>query len=66
MDLITLLIAVCIFVFVVWGGFWICDRAGFPIPVRWLWGGICLILLIYFVVDRINGGGGGAFLHRPL
>jgi Na+/H+ antiporter NhaC len=64
MDLITLLVLVVVFVAVVWGGFYVCDRAGFPQPVRWIWGAICLIVLLYFLVGRIDGS--GAFLHRPL
>ena len=64
MDLITLLVLVIVFVVVVWGGFYICDRAGFPVPVRWIWGAICLVVLLYFLIGQISGG--GAFLHRPL
>ena len=48
MDLLTLLV-VC---FVVWGGFWICDRAGFPVPVKWVWGAVCLIVLLYLVLGQ--------------
>jgi hypothetical protein len=63
MDLITLLVLLLVFCVVVWGGFYICDRAGFPVPVRWIWGLLCLIMLIYFAVSQI---GGGSFLHAPL
>jgi hypothetical protein len=64
MDPITLLVMLIVFVAVVWGGFYICDRAGFPVPVRWIWGAICLIVLLYFLVGQV--GGGGAFLHHPI
>ena len=62
MDLITLLIALVVVCFVVWGGFWICDRAGFPPPVKWIWGALCLIVLIYLVMGQVGGAG----LHTPL
>jgi hypothetical protein len=63
MDLITLLVLVLVFALVVWGGFYICDRSGFPQPVRWIFGAVCLIALIVFLIERI---GGGAVLHRTL
>ena len=62
MDLITLLIALVVVCFVVWGGFWICDRAGFPVFVKFIWGAICLTVLVYLVLGQI----GGASLHAPL
>ena len=55
MDLITLLVALVIVCFVVWGGFWVCDRAGFPVPVKWVWGAVCLIVLLYFVLGQAGG-----------
>jgi hypothetical protein len=64
MDLITLLIVLIVFAAVVWGGFYVCDRAGFPAPVRWIWGAIFLVVMLYFLIGQI--GGIGAFLHRPL
>ena len=63
MDLITLLVLIVIFAAVVWGGFYICDRAGFPPPVRWIWGIVCLIVLLGFVAGQM---GGGSYLHAPL
>jgi hypothetical protein len=63
MDLISLLVLVIIFVAVVWGGFYICDRSGFPVPVRWIWGAICLVVLLVFLLNQV---GGGTALHRPL
>jgi hypothetical protein len=63
MDLLGLILLVIIVIAVVWGGFWICDRAGFPIPVKWIWGAICLIVLLILVLGQI---GGGINLHAPL
>ena len=54
MDLITLLVALAVVSFVVWGGFWVCDRAGFPVPVKWVWGAVCLIVLLYFVLGQLG------------
>ena len=65
MDIITLLVLVIVVVAAVWGGFSICDRAGFPVPLRWIWGAICLIVLLYFLLGRISGGS-AAFQYHPL
>ena len=63
MDVVTLLILALVFACVAWGGFWVCDRAGFPLPVKWIWGGVCLLVLVGFLAERVGGGG---WLHRPL
>lgn len=63
MDLITLLFTVLVFALVVWGGFWIIAHSGFPPPVTWIWGALCLIVLVYFLLGQATGL---AFLHRPL
>lgn len=64
MDLITLLILVIVFTAAVWGGFYVCDRAGFPPPVRWIFGAICLVVIVAFLVNQVSGG--AALLHKPL
>lgn len=63
MDLITLLIEVIVFAAIVWGGFYICDRSGFPVPIRWIWGALCLIVLLYFMLNQV---GGTTILHRQI
>jgi hypothetical protein len=48
-PLISILIAVLIFAVIAYGAFYICDRAGFPLPVRWIIGVILLLVLLYYV-----------------
>lgn len=54
MDPVTALIFILVFCAIVWGGFWICTAAGFPLPVRWLWGGLCLIVMIGFLMQKFG------------
>lgn len=63
MTLLSLLVLVILFVAVVWGGFYVCDRAGFPVPIRWIWGAVCLIVLLYILLSHF---GGAEFFNRPL
>lgn len=46
-PLINLLILIAIYACIVWGAFYICDRAGAPQPIRWIVGLILLIGLLY-------------------
>ena len=64
MSLIGLLIMIVVFVAVVWGGFYVCDKAGFPVPIRWIWGGVCLVALVYMLLSQFGVGLGA--LNRPL
>lgn len=55
-QLIYLIIYVVIFATVGYALFWICDRAGFPEPVRWIVGAILLIVVLLFLANQIGGG----------
>lgn len=48
-PLIAMIVLIVFFAIAVYGAFWICDKAGFPQPVRWLVGLIFLIALLYYV-----------------
>lgn len=63
MDLLSLLVLLLVFACVCWGAFYICDRSGFPPPVKWIVGAILLIILLAFALGQFAGG---AFLHRPI
>lgn len=52
-PIITLIVWILVFCGIGWLGFWICDRAGFPQPVRWAFGGIMLIILLYFAASQV-------------
>lgn len=54
MDLLTLILFIVIFAAIIWGGFYICDRAQFPPPVRWIFGVVCLIILLAYLL-RVSG-----------
>ena len=56
-EIIQLLISVLIFAGVGYLGFWICDKAGFPPPVRWIFGGLMLIVLLLYI--------SGGFVSAP-
>lgn len=47
MDLLTLGVVLVLAALLTLGGFWVCDRAGFPPPVRWLFGAVVLVVVIY-------------------
>lgn len=51
-PLIALIIWVIVICAFVWLGFYICDKAGFPPPVRWIFGAICLLILIVFMLSK--------------
>lgn len=54
-PIIQLLIWVLVFAGIGYLGFWVCDKAGFPPPVRWIWGGVMLIVLLLYVSGGIAG-----------
>lgn len=54
-QLISLIVLICVFCGIGWLGFWICDRAGFPFPVRWIFGVIMLIALLYIIAGQFAG-----------
>lgn len=64
MDLINLLIFVIIFAAGIWGAFYICDKAGYPPPVRWVVGAVLLVILLIAALSML--GVTGDVLHRPI
>jgi amino acid transporter len=67
-QLISLIIWIVIFAAVAYCLFWICDRAGFPPPVRWIIGAILLIMVLYFLSGQLGSGpgiGSGFHIRRP-
>lgn len=53
-ELIRLLIWVMLFCGAAYGMLWVCDKYGLPWPVKWICGGILLVVLL-FAVARISG-----------
>lgn len=51
MTPISLIIAVLVFAILVYGAFYICDKAGFPPPVRWIVGAVFLIVLLSWAAN---------------
>lgn len=47
--LISLLIEFVIFILIGYLAFWICDKAGFPPPVKWIVGLVLLLVLLVAV-----------------
>ncbi len=51
MTPISLIIAVLVFAILVYGAFYICDKSGFPPPVRWIVGAVFLIVLLSWAAN---------------
>jgi len=65
-SLLYFLFVVGIFCLVVWGGFWVCAKAGLPKFVVWAWGILVLVVLILALAGQIPGWPGPSqlFNHR--
>ena len=57
-QLIYLIIAIIIFAIVVWGLNWIIVTYQLPAPVKWIVGGLLLIVLLLFLAHQLGVGGG--------
>lgn len=51
MTPISLIVAILIFAIIAYGLFWVCDKAGFPQPVRWVVGAVLLIVLLSWAAN---------------
>jgi hypothetical protein len=53
MDPISLIFWILLFCILAYLAFWICDKAGFPPPVRWVVGVLFLIVLLGVVTGQL-------------
>lgn len=63
MDLLQLVVLAVVLCGVIGGGFWVIARAQFPIWANWIWGGVCLVILVAIL---LYFAGQGPVLTRPL
>jgi hypothetical protein len=63
-QLIMLIVYIILFAIVAYGLNWVCVSYALPQPIRWIVGGILLIVLLLFL-SRQLGVGSGTVFHRP-
>lgn len=59
-SLLYLIILIVVFAALVWGAFWICDKAGFPPPVKLVVALVFLLILLFAAVRMFDDGDIGA------
>jgi hypothetical protein len=66
-QLIMLIVYIILFCVVAYGLNWVCITYAIPQPIRWIVGGILLIVILLFLSRQLGvGSGGGSILpHRP-
>lgn len=62
--MISLLVAVLAFSILAYVAFWICDKAGWPPPARWIVGAILFLILLYVIGGFIHPVAWSTFGHR--
>ncbi len=55
--LINLLIYIIVFGIVAWGLIYLCERFQMPQPVKWICGGILLVIILIWVAGQVGDGG---------
>ena len=58
-QVILLIVYVLLFALVVWGLNYIIVTYALPTPVKWICGGLLLIVLLLFLANHLGVGGGG-------
>lgn len=53
--LITLVVYVIAFAIVAYAGHWVCKTYELPAPVLWIFGGVLLIILLWFIAGHLAG-----------
>lgn len=59
-----LIIYALLFAIVVWGLNWIIVTYALPTPVKWIVGGLLLVILLLFLAHHLGVGGGSRILTR--
>jgi hypothetical protein len=63
-QLIMLIVWIIVFAIVAYGLNYVCVMYNLPQPIRWIVGGILLIILLVFLSNQL-GVGGGTIFRRP-
>ena len=64
-QLIMLIVWIILFAIIGYGLNWVCITYNMPQPIRWIVGGILLIILLVFLSHQL-GVGSGTIFRRPL
>jgi len=54
--LISLAIVVILFAVAAYGLWWVCTQFGLPVVVKWICGGILLILILMYMAGQVHVG----------
>jgi len=63
-QVVMLIIYALLFAIVVWGLNWIIVTYALPTPVKWIVGGLLLVILLLFLAHHLGVGGGSRILTR--
>ena len=54
--LISLLVYIIVFAIVAWGLIFLCDKFAMPQPVKWICGGILLVIILIWLAGQLGDG----------
>jgi hypothetical protein len=63
-QIIVLIVYIILFAIVAWGLNWVVVSYNLPQPIRWLVGGLLLVILLLFLAHHLGVGGGSRIFVR--
>lgn len=63
-QIIVLIVYIILFAIVAWGLNWVVVSYNLPQPIRWLVGGLLLVILLLFLAHHLGVGGGARLFPR--